>query len=99
MDNDGFTALAYAVKEDDLESSKRLIAMGGDPNAIIGRQKIPLLAIAVISRSKESVKYLIANGADANAKVREDVSILDLAVGLGYSEIVEVLNNTSGKHV
>jgi Fe2+ transport system protein FeoA len=98
-DNDGFTALAYAVRGKDPEAVKRLIAMGANPNATIKKKKIPLLAVAVIIESKELVGYLIASGADVNAQVSEGVSLLDFANGMGYTDVAEVLRTAGGQRI
>lgn len=97
-DNDGLTALAYAIRDDDFDALKRLIDMGGDPNAAIGREKLPLLAVAVLSGSEKSVTYLVARGADVNAQVG-GVSIVELAESMGYPKIVEALKNRSGARI
>jgi tetratricopeptide (TPR) repeat protein len=94
-DNDGITALAFAVKDDDLDAVKRLIAMGGNPNAVIGKEKIPILAVAVLGERVQTVRYLIENGADASASVYGGVSLLDLAESVGNEAVTEVLRNAS----
>ena len=98
-DNNGLTALAYAVKEDDFEALKRLIDMGGNPNATIGKEKLPLLAVAVLSQNKETVRYLVASGADVNAQVYGGASLLDLAEGMGFNDIAEVLKSAGGTRI
>lgn len=98
-DNQGLTALAYAAKEDEVGAMKRLIALGGNPAATIGKEKIPLLAIAVLSNSKESVKCLLDSGADVDAPVYGGASMLELAEGMGYGEVAELLRNAGGKRI
>jgi len=98
-DNDGITALAYAVKDDDLKAIERLIAMGGNPNATVGQEKMPLLAIAVLGNSKRSVEYLVSHGADVNAQVYGDASLLDIAEGMGYSDVADVLRHADGRRI
>ncbi|MFW2439748.1 MAG: ankyrin repeat domain-containing protein, partial [Arenicellales bacterium] len=99
VDNRGLTALAYAAKEDDFEALKRLIDMGGNPNTTVGKEKLPLLAVAVLSQNKDAVRYLVTSGADVNAQVSEGASLLDLAEGMGFGDIAEVLKNAGGTRI
>jgi ankyrin repeat protein len=69
---------------------------GGNPNAAIGKEKIPLLAVAIIGAREDAVRYLIANGADVNAKVYLGASLLDLAESMGNDAITELLEAAAG---
>jgi len=98
-DNNGLTALAYALKNDDMEAVKRIISLGGDPNVTVGEGEISLLAIAVMKQNRESVIYLIENGADISGQAYEGVSLLEFAENMGFVDIAEVLKNADGKRI
>ncbi len=98
-DNRGLTALAYAINEDILEAVKHLIDMGGNPNATVGAEKLPLLAVAVLSKSKETVRYLVSSGADVNSQAYGGATPLELAESMGYHEIAEELRKAAGTRI
>lgn len=98
-DNTGLTALAHAVHEQDTEAMQRLIERGADPAARIGKQKIPLLALAVLSNDLAAVELLLKNGADADAPVYGGATLAGMAEGMGYSDIAELLKNAAGKRI
>lgn len=98
-DNNGYTALAYAVRDDDLDAVTQIVALGGNTNLSIGGEKIPLLALAVMNKSKKAVEFLVANGADISVDLYGGVSLLDLAEGMGYADIVELLKSSAGQRI
>ena len=63
--NGGFTPLAFAAREGDLESARLLVAAGADVNAIAGDGKGPL-GLAIFNGNYELASFLIDNKADVN---------------------------------
>jgi ankyrin len=61
----GFTPLAFAAREGDLESARVLIAAGADVNAITADGKEPL-GLAIFNGNYEVASFLIDNKADVN---------------------------------
>lgn len=91
-DNNGFTALGYAVgTTGNLHAAKFLITLGADTNITIGENKIPILAIALLGKNKESAKLLIKHGADIEAPVNSDTTILNIIDQMGYRDILKDL--------
>jgi len=64
-DGGGLTPLAYAVRADDLESVKVLLAAGADINQVTGYGWSPLL-VATQNRYYKLGAYLVNHGADVN---------------------------------
>jgi ankyrin repeat protein len=62
-DEQGRTALSYAVEKDELETVRVLLANGADPNA--GRMNLPL-QVAAHRGSTAVVEVLLQAGADPN---------------------------------
>lgn len=98
-DNNGMTGLAYSIKEDDIEAASRIVAMGGDTNSVIGNNDVPLLALAILSENTAAVKLLVENGADARAHIYDGVTLIELAEGMGYKEIEDLLKSAKGKRI
>jgi uncharacterized protein len=64
-DGGGLTPLVYAVRSDDLDSVKALLAAGADVNQVTGYGWSPLL-VATQNRYYKLAAYLIEHGADVN---------------------------------
>src|SRR5581483_9840363 len=64
-DGGGLTALVYAVRANDLESVKALLAAGADVNQVTGYGWSPLL-VATQNRYYKLGEYLLDHGADVN---------------------------------
>jgi uncharacterized protein len=64
-DGGGLTALVYAVRSDDLDSVKALLAAGADINQVTGYGWSPLL-VATQNRYYKLGAYLLDHGADVN---------------------------------
>lgn len=82
---DGTTALHWAVRADDLETTKLLLAAGANPNAA-NRYGISPLSLAVQNSNPATVEALLKAGADPKAPM-----ILMTAAHAGNSEIVRML--------
>jgi ankyrin repeat protein len=64
-DGGGLTPLVYAVRSDDLDSVKALLAAGADVNQVTGYGWSPLL-VATQNRYYKLGAYLLEHGADVN---------------------------------
>src|SRR3989441_1884747 len=75
----GFTPLHFAVRQGDMESTRRLVAAGADINAISADGKEPL-GLAVYNGNYEIASFLIDNKADLNHADAERFTALFWAV-------------------
>ncbi|KAG7152782.1 putative ankyrin repeat protein like [Verticillium longisporum] len=88
-DEDGGTALWWAISEGNLMMVKLLLEKGADPNAQ-GKYGSALQTATAIERGSDDVAQLLEKGADPNAK-SEYSSALQTAVGRGLNDIAQLL--------
>jgi len=86
----GFTALTGAVTERHADVVELLLAHGADPNHVYEGTLTPLV-VATSHGDVRIARALLERGADPNRGAHEGKSALDLAVGKGHREIVELL--------
>ena len=85
------TALLEAVRNNDLESCRALIASGVDINEVSGSPERTALIYAAEYGYREIVALLIQFGADVSAQADEGLSALYLASVEGKVEVVDML--------
>src|SRR4029434_3218712 len=68
-------ALHYAVRADDLETTRMLLRAGADVNAAT-REGITPLALAAVNGSLEATEILLEAGANAKATLPEGETVL-----------------------
>ena len=87
-------ALWNSTRPDALEVVELLLSFGADPNQR-GINDYTALHVAVAERNRRAVELLLSAGADPDLRTRIDdlEAPLDLARGLGVSEIVDLLQN------
>jgi ankyrin repeat protein len=89
-EEDGATALAWAVLRCNREIASLLLKAGANPN-LTNEQGIGPLYIAITNVSAEIVKLLLANRADANLAREDGETPLMTAARLGQIEILRLL--------
>lgn len=87
---DGMTALHWAVRHDDLDTVRALLAAGADPKAE-NRYGVTPLALACTNGHAGIVQRLLAAGADPNAALRGGETALMTAARTGRVDVVQVL--------
>jgi ankyrin repeat protein len=87
---DGTTALHWAVRSDDLETTELLIRAGADVN-VRNRLGIAPLYLACLNGNAETVRKLLDAGADPNAATNEGETALMTAARTGNPEAVRLL--------
>ena len=87
-------ALSNSTRPDTLEVVELLLSFGADPDQR-GINDYTALHVAVAERNRRAVELLLSAGADPDLRTRIDdlEAPLDLARGLGVSEIVDLLQN------
>jgi len=87
---DGTTALHWAVRGDDVEIAKLLVAAGARPNTA-NRYGVTPISLAAGNANPTPVEMLLAAGADANASLPQGETVLMTAARSGSPDVVELL--------
>jgi ankyrin repeat protein len=87
---DGTTALHWAVRSDDVELARLLVAAKADVNAA-NRYGLTPLSIAANNANGAMVRLLLDAGADAKATIRQGETVLMAASRTGNPEAVKLL--------
>jgi ankyrin repeat protein len=90
VEGDGTTALHWAVRADDLDLARMLLAAGADVNAAT-REGVTPLSVAAVNGSARMTGVLLEAGANANAVMPEGETILMTAARTGRPEVIETL--------
>ena len=94
LDNQGDSALAYAVRYRALGTTKRLLALGADPNQLVlndvGR-KVPVLLAAAAHGLRPYVDALLDAQAQANIRLSDGTTALSLASQYGRLGSIKAL--------
>jgi ankyrin repeat protein len=99
-DDDGFTALIWAVRQNHLEVVRLLLRLGvKDIINNIDKTNNNALSLSIINNNLEIVKELFKHGANPNFNYINNDNLLLLAIDNNYVEIVkELLNNSIDIH-
>jgi ankyrin repeat protein len=88
---DGSTALHWAVFNDDLETTKTLIAAGANVKVTTREGAITPLAMACTNGNAAVMETLLKAGADANSVKANGTTALMLAAASGSADAVKIL--------
>jgi ankyrin repeat protein len=87
---DGTTALHWAVRADDAETVRLLLAAGADVSAAT-REGVTPLALAAVNGSSAMTEALLKAGARPNVALPEGETILMTAARTGQPEVLKLL--------
>ena len=87
---DGTTPLDWAVRGEDLETAKELIAAGANVNAV-NRYGVSPLSLAAANANGDMTELLLNAGADAKAVIKEGETVLMAAARTGNPKAVRLL--------
>jgi ankyrin repeat protein len=87
---DGTTALDWAVRADDLETARLLLAAGANPS-VANRYGVRPLSIAATNANAAMIETLLKAGADPDALLPEGQTILMTAARTGSAAAVKAL--------
>jgi tetratricopeptide (TPR) repeat protein len=91
QDNEGMTALAYALQNEDSAAAKRLLGLGARPDCTIGPLGMPVALIPVMDGNADAVRSLQQAGVDYSKLTYRGATAADLAKASGNRELLEVL--------
>jgi ankyrin repeat protein len=89
-DEDGGTALGWAVIRCNSEIAKLLLKSGADPN-LVNEHGIGPLYLAITNGSKDLVQLLLASGANANVAREDGETALMAATRIGEIDVIKML--------
>jgi ankyrin repeat protein len=89
-DPDGTTPLHWAVRSDNLETTRKLLSAGANVNAA-NRYRVTPLSLAASNASAAMVEMLLKAGADPQAALPEGKTILMTAAHSGNPDVVWML--------
>lgn len=87
---DGTTPLDWAVRGEDFETAKQLLAAGANVNAV-NRYGVSPLSLAAGNADGDMVEILLKAGADAKAVIKEGETVLMAAARTGNPKAVRLL--------
>jgi len=87
---DGTTPLDWAVRGEDLDTAKQLLAAGANPNAV-NRYGVSPLSLAAGNANGDMVEILLKAGADAKTVIKEGETVLMAAARTGNPKAVRLL--------
>lgn len=91
-DSNGYTALAYALVNGQVEAARRLMAQGASPAHEIGAQRLPLILLPILHGSPDGVRFLIDQGIDYTRVEYRGIPALGYAQQGGNEDIIGLLN-------
>ncbi|HSH89433.1 MAG TPA: hypothetical protein VK996_05585 [Ramlibacter sp.] len=96
QDNYKLTALAYALRNKDLETARRLVRLGAKTDALVGDEQMPVALIPVAVRDLDGVRLMQRYGIDY-AKLRyQGLTAIDHAKQSGDKVLQRALEPKAG---
>ncbi len=90
-DNEKNTALAYALRQGDLDAAKRLLQLGARPETLVGYEEIPVALMPVMAGNVQAIRMMQRFGADYSKLRYLGATAVDIARESGNSELLQVL--------
>ena len=100
VDRRGCNGLHYAARANNLGALEKILECGPEVNSVDGFGWTPLhWAAASTTLSTQVIKALLHKGCNEDMEDKEGRTALDLAIQLGNTEVIAVLNNTSNAYI
>src|SRR5262245_59564355 len=96
VDGDGTTPLHWAVRTDDLDTSRLLIKAGANAT-VANRYGVTPLSLAAVNGNAAMIELLLASGADPNTTVSHGQTVLMTAARTGNVAAVRALVDKGAK--
>lgn len=94
LDNQKYTALAQALKDNDLDAVRRLIQLGAKTNVIVGFEQIPVALLPVMDGNLDAVRMLRKAGVDYSTLRFRGATAIEFAQQSGDSALLEALGDS-----
>src|SRR5271165_548637 len=92
-DNDKLTALAHALKNQDLAAARRLLTLGARPDTPVGFEDVPVALMPVIQGNVESTRLMRRFGADYSKLRFRGVTAFEIARRAGNTAMLAALGH------
>jgi hypothetical protein len=96
LDNSRVTALAYALRANDLAAARRLVHLGAKPDALVGDEQMPLALMPVLTGNLESIRLMQKSGIDYSRLRYKGMTALDHARSIHDGKLLQALDPKSG---
>lgn len=93
-DQNGFSAMAYALGEKELPAARRLHAIGASLAQSVGPQDYPLAMLPIFYDYAEGVEFLIERGVDYSKMEYAGVSAIEYALRQQDPHIAQLIRNS-----
>jgi tetratricopeptide (TPR) repeat protein len=92
-DNDQMTALAYAFQEHELESAKRLLALGARPETPVGESGLPVALLPVFDGHVDGIRLMRKNGVNYSKLKFQGNTAYEIAKSVGNPAVLAALGS------
>ncbi len=92
-DNKNFTALSYALMQNNIEVARCLIEQGAKVTDLVGEQQYPVAMTPIFYQHVEGVQLMLDNGVNLSALTFRGASSADYAEKSGNSDIIRLVKN------
>jgi tetratricopeptide (TPR) repeat protein len=96
LDNERATALAYALRGNDLSAARRLLGLGARPDALVGFEQMPLALMPVLTGNLESIRLMQKSGIDYSKLRYKGMTALDHARSIHDGRLLQALDPKAG---
>lgn len=94
-DNNGMTALAYAVERRDYETASRLVKVGASPLATIGEQAVPVALLPVFNNDLQGIRLMKRLGVNYSSIPFQGMTAMNYARKIGNKKMLDALGDLS----
>ena len=94
-DNNGMTALAYAVERRDYETASRLVKVGASLLVTIREQAVPVALVPVFNNDLQGIRLMKRLGVNYSSIHFQGMTAMNYARKMGNKKMLDVLGNLS----
>jgi tetratricopeptide (TPR) repeat protein len=91
QDNEKLTALAYALRDQDLAAARSLLTLGAHPDALVGETGLPVALLPVLSDDANAVRMLRQSGVNYSKITFRGAAALEIAKRIGDPALIDAL--------
>lgn len=94
LDNQRASALAYAVRQKDYETAKRLLSFGARPELIVGNFELPVAILPLLEGDYDGIIELRKIGVDYSKITYQGISLLQYAKKIKDEKLIRALGKS-----